>query len=188
MALPTLNDVKRYLRKQTTNEDTLITALLASAIGRVETYLRRPIEAVSQTFVDEAEGAPCSLILPVTPVSALTSVTDADGTTLTIADLRFSIETGLVKYKDGSAFVNGPYTIVATVGLSARVGYASRIEPVISQAIFDTVADLYQHRNPNATNEMAGGGVAVTYSTGNAEGVPHRVAAMLAPFRMVGVA
>lgn len=187
MALPTLNDVKRYLRKQTTNEDTLITALLASATGRVETYLRRPIEAEVRAYVDEAENGPCSLIVPVTPVGDVTTITDADDTALDLDLLRVGRETGLIKYKDGDRFENGPYTITVEVGLSLRDGYATRIEPVISQAILDTVADLYQARNPRASNEMAGGGVAVAYDQGNAEGVPHRVAAMLAPFRMVGV-
>jgi hypothetical protein len=191
MALPDLNAVKRYLRKQTTNEDTLLAALLASAIGRVETYLRRPIEAESRTFVDEASGecglSVACLMIPVTPVGTLTSVTDADGTALTLGDLRVSSNTGIVKHRDGELFANGPYTIVANVGLSLRPGYATRIEPVITQAILDTVADLYQARNPRAAAENAGGGVSVAYTQGNAEGVPMRVAAMLAPFRMVGV-
>ena len=191
MALLTLATTKLYLRKQTTAEDTLIAALLASAIARVEGYLRRPILATSRTFIDEAcgfVGAPVQcLIVPITPVYSLTSVTDVDDVELDAADLRFGTETGLIKYRDGSAFANGPYTIVASVGLAARAGYATYIEPVVNQGILDTVADLYQRRNPGAAQENAGGGVTVAYTQGNDEGVPARVAAALAPYRMVGV-
>lgn len=187
MALPTLAELKSYLRKQTTNEDTLLASLLASATGRVETYLRRPIDADEREYVDDADGAPCSLIVPITPVGTVASIEDADGTALDLTLLRVGRETGLIKYKDGSHFENGPYTITVQVGLSLRDGYATRIEPVIRQAIFDTAADLYQARNPRASSEMAGGGVSVAYTQGNEEGVPHRVAAALAPFRMVGV-
>lgn len=192
MALPDVAAVKRYLRKQTTNEDPLLAALLASAIGRVETYLRRPIAAEERTFVDEAKGecgfSVTSLMIPITPVGSLASVVDADENAVPVNTLRVHSHTGMIKHIDNDVFANGPYTIVATVGLALRPGYATRIEPVISQAILDTVADLYQARNPRAAAENAGGGVSVAYTQGNAEGVPMRVAAMLAPFRMVGVA
>jgi uncharacterized phiE125 gp8 family phage protein len=192
MALATLATVKLYLRKQTTAEDTLLAALLASAIGRVEGYIRRPILATSRTFIDEAKCynglSVASLIVPETPVASLTSVTDRDDEEIDTADLRFGSENGLIKYIDGGVFANGPYTIVASVGLSARAGYSTRIEPVINQAILDVVADLYQRRNPAASQEGAGGGVTVAYSQGDDEGVPKRTAALLQPYRMCGVA
>lgn len=191
MALLTLAAAKLYLKKQTTNEDLLLAALLASAIGRVEGYLRRPIEAVSREFIDESTGFDGgwvrSLIVPVTPVGTPTEITDADDVALDLDLIRVGRETGLIKYKDGSAFTNGPYTITVPVGLSLRDGYELRIEPAVNQAILDTVADLYQRRNPSASQENAGGGVSVAYNQGDEEGVPKRVAAMLAPYRMVGV-
>lgn len=191
MALLTVATVKLYLRKQTTNEDTLLAALLGSAIGRVEGYLRRPIEAVASTFVDEAVGfcgaSVPSLIVPVTPVGTPTEILDADDVAIDLDLIRVGRETGMIKYKDGSAFANGPYTITVPVGLALRDGYATRIEHAVNQAILDTVADLYQRRNPAASQENAGGGVSVAYNQGDAEGVPARVAAMLAPYRMVGV-
>jgi hypothetical protein len=42
------------------------------------------------------------------------------------------------------------------------------------------VADRYQRRNPAATNEDAGGGVADSYTGG----LPQRVQDMLAPWRI----
>jgi uncharacterized phiE125 gp8 family phage protein len=192
MALLALAQVKLYLRKQTTAEDTLLAALLASAIGIVEAHLRRPIIATEREFVDEATdtfgGCVRALLVPVTPVGSICSIADADGEELDTELLRVGKETGLVKYLDGSSFTNGPYTITANVGLSHREGYATRIEPAINQAILDVVADLYQRRSPAASQETAGGGVSTAFTQGNHGGVPDRVAAMLAPFRMVGVA
>ena len=192
MALTTLATLKLYLRKQTNAEDTLLTALLASATARVEGYLRRPIIAVSMTFTDEAmsfDRRCCgSLIVPITPIASVSSIEDFDEEEIDTDLLRFGAETGLITYRDGSTFGNGPYTIRATVGLSARAGYATRIEPVINQAILDIAADLYQRRNPAASQESEGGGVSVSYNQGDDECVPSRIAAMLQPYRMVGVA
>lgn len=191
MALATLATCKLYLRKQTTAEDTLIAALLASAIGRVEAYIRRPIIATEMTFVDDAVGfggrRMNRFVVPVTPIASIESVTDTDETELDVEELRFGVESGVVVAKDGTAFASGPYTIVASVGLSARENYASRIEPVINQAILDVVADLYQRRNPAAAQEATGGGVSVAYTQGDNGGLPDRTASLLKPFRMVGV-
>ncbi|MES2524043.1 MAG: hypothetical protein V4617_15155 [Gemmatimonadota bacterium] len=192
MALLTLAQAKAYLKKQTGAEDTLITALLAAAIARVEAFLRRPILELEMEFQEEATGfGGCgvgSLIIPVTPVGELVSVLDRDGTAIDVAELRVGKETGLVKYLDGRDFSAGPYTITAKVGLEFRAGYAERVEPVLNQGICDVVADLYQRRNPAASQETAGGGVAVSYTQGAHEGIPARTASMLQPFRMVGVA
>lgn len=191
MALATLAQCKAYLRKQTTAEDTLITALLASAIGRIEAYLRRPILTVSRAFEDEAESlnglAVRSLVVPVTPCGTLASITDRDGTAVDVSTVRVGKETGLIRYTDGGCFDNGPYTITLQVGLALRSNYATIIEPAINQAIIDVVADLYQRRNPAAAQESAGGGVSVAYTQGDNGGLPDRIASTLKPFRMVGV-
>lgn len=191
MALPTIIDVKRYLRVQTTAEDTLLTALLASATQLVEAYLGRPILTVAaRAMTDEgktltAYGVVTKLLVPVTPYDAATlAITDADGTALTLTtDYRVGDPwTGEVFAAVGTSFPNGPYTLTADVGLETASDYATRIEPVLFVCILDVVADLWHRRNPAASTESTGGGVSTTYT---AEGIPARTAAMLAPFRVV---
>ena len=66
MALPTLNDLKSYLRVETTAEDSLMQALLARAQAMVENWTDTPITAVSQTAMDRADSLS---VVPVGPAS-----------------------------------------------------------------------------------------------------------------------
>ncbi len=70
----------------------------------------------------------------------------------------------MIRADAGVSFDNGPYSITATVGYSAASDYATRIEPVISAAIIDMVAELFKHRNPGVEYLSSGGSVAETYS------------------------
>ena len=198
MALVGVTEAKLYLRLQTGAEDALLAILVANATGAVEAWLGRPITAAARTFTDEAldaEGrAVCALMVPVCPVGTLTSVTGASGVAVSVADLRVDASTGRIVRKDGGTFNDGPYTIVADVGLSARQDYATVVEPTLNQAILDFVSDLYQRRNPAAIREAEGGGVAVDYGTqtrgvgadnAREDSLPPRIMALLAPYRMV---
>jgi uncharacterized phiE125 gp8 family phage protein len=199
--LVTIVDAKAYLRLQTDAEDVLLSGLLASAISMIESWLGRPLELEERTFVDSASdtfGTRCAraLRVPVTPVAEIVSVTDDDGTEVPEADLRVDPDTGLVTRRDRGPFLAGPYTVVAEVGLEARPDYTTRVVPVINQAILDVVADLYQRRNPAASREAEGGGIAVDYNpvqrgvgadNAREDLLPERTAAILAPFRLLGV-
>jgi len=191
---------KEYLRLQSGAEDLLLGGLVQSATALVEAWIGRPVEARSMTFVDSGVDAfdrpVAKLRVPVTPVAALTSVVDDDGTALDLTGLRTDATTGLVSYKDKSMFMNGPYTITATVGLSASPQYQFGASAAIQQAVVDIVADLYQRRNPAASREAEGGGIAVDYNpvqrgvgadNAREDLLPERTAAILAPFRIMGV-
>jgi hypothetical protein len=187
MALLTLVQLKAYLRKDTTNEDTLLTDVLAEATAMAEVYLDRPISTLAdQSYVDRAEtsrlyGAPRSLRIPVTPVDpASVTVTDADGVASDAADYIVDAWTGLVTGVAGVTWSTGPYTITADVGLETDARYGTLIEPLVNALIRDLAADLYQHRNPASQSEAAGGGVSVAYT---ANGLPRRTAQMVAAFR-----
>jgi NAD(P)H-dependent FMN reductase len=195
MALPTKTELKAYLRIQTTAEDTLLDALLARATALIEAHLGRPITAAARTFVDEAEtgvayGQVTTLLIPVTPVlltGTPPTIVDGEGTTLSsTTDYRLPADqwSGLIRARDGIVFNVRPYTITATVGLSAATDYATRIEPVIGAALIDLAADLWHRRNPAAQAEGAGGGVYTQFAQ---VGIPPRVAEMLAPFTVVRV-
>lgn len=196
MALPDADDLKSYLRIQTTAEDTLLAALVTAATGAVQAFVRRPLLAEARTFVIEKParalyGTVTMLHLPIYPVAAEDSntaaaeITDSDGTILVEGtDYRIDLRTGEIFGLSASAefpYGNWPYTITASVGLSALDEYATAIEPVLFQAILDVAADLYQRRNPAAGSESTGGGVSTSYSGG----LPPRVQDLLMPYRMV---
>lgn len=162
MALPTVSDLKSYLRIESNAENTLLASLLARAQGQVELWLDVPITAVSQTAVDKGStlDAPLeSLIFPRRPIS-VTSITDADGVVVPAADYWVDGAAGMIYAEGGHWFGNPRYTITALCGLSLSQHY-SAWEPVISQAIIDLAADLYQKRTPNASSE---GGAATSIS------------------------
>lgn len=155
MALPTVNDLKGYLRIETSAEDTLLGALLARARAQVEVWLDVPITATNVVTIDRATAisgmVPTSLVCNQRPANVV-SVTDTNGVAVT--DYTVNAASGVIYASEGGSFPYGPYTIVASTGLSLRGDYA-RIEPALSQCILDLAADLYQKRTPNAASESA---------------------------------
>lgn len=164
MALPTVTDLKSYLRIESNAENTLLTALLARAQAQVELWIDCPITAVSQTYVDrcetDADKPVLSLVFPRRPIAAV-SITDADGVTVPATDYWVSGATGMIYAEAGHSFSNPRYTITANCGLSLSQHY-TLWEPVISQCILDLAADLYQKRTPNAASET-GAGTSITW-------------------------
>lgn len=160
MALPTVTDLKAYLRIESNAENTLLTSLLARAQAQMEVWIDCPITAESQTATDLAScisgQVATSLIFPRRPINTTPTVVDSDGVTVASAEYWVDKNSGIIYANDGYSFPYGPYTITATCGLSLRGDYA-RIEPVLSQCILDLAADLYQKRTPNASNESAAG-------------------------------
>ena len=159
MALPTVANLKDYLRIESTAEDVLLAALLLRAQAMVENWTDTPITAYAQTAIDRAEFGslypPTSLIFPRRPCT-VTAVTDADGVTVLSSTYTLDGLSGMIYGKTGVSFPDGPYTITANVGLSLRTDYA-RLEPLLSSAIIDLAADLYQRRTPGAATETAAG-------------------------------
>ena len=160
MALPTVADLKAYLRIESNAENTLLTALLARAQAQLEVWTDVPVTAVNTTAVDRADTLspqPCiSLIFPKRPIGTTATIVDSEGTTLTAAEYTINQASGVIYANAGYSFPYGPYTITTSCGLSLRGDYA-QIEPVLSQCIIDLAADLYQKRTPNAANETAAG-------------------------------
>lgn len=158
MALPTVNDLKAYLRIESTAEQALLTALLARATAMLEAWIDCPITAETQTAVDRADAVDQpvrSLVFPRRPAT-VTGIVDSNGETVDPTTYWVSSTSGVVYAKDETLFPFGPYTMTATVGLSLRADYA-RLEPLLGAAIIDLAADLYQRRTPGAANETAAG-------------------------------
>ena len=180
MALPTEAQLKAYLRVQTTAEDAQFTLWLARATALIEAMLGRPIVAAEQSHTLCPFSDPITsrvvLYLPVVPVSGVT-VTNSDGDTVASSTYTLEGQRGRIVF-DEDATIAAWYTVAATAGLSAQTGYSTKAEPIISQAITDTVADWYQRRNAGATSETESS-ASVTYEA--SLGIPARVMATLAP-------
>ena len=186
MALIDLAALKRYLRVQTTLQDTLLTELLAQATALTEAFLNQPITAVERTvYVDvDATYGHRALVLPgVVADDPAPVVEDADGTAVEATEYRVDTRTGTLVGLSGYRFRSGPYAVTATIGLSAHPQYATLIEPVINSGIRDYAADLYQRRNPAAGFEAEGAGVSTTYNESANLSLPSRITATLAPWR-----
>lgn len=157
MALPTVADLKSYLRIESNAENTLLDALLARATAQMEAWMDVPITAVSQTYVDrcvtDADYPVLSMVFPRRPI-AVTSIVDVDGVTLPTTEYWVDGASGMIYAEAGYSFSNPRYTITANCGLSLSQHY-TRWEPVISQCILDLAADLYQKRTPNAGSETS---------------------------------
>lgn len=168
-------------------ESVLLDDLVTQATAAVQAFLDRPIAATAQTFHDVAARADGqSLRIPMTPVrrtGPAPVVTDLDGTAVT--GFRVNPRTGVLAVtRDSTAdFGNGPFTIVATVGLETRDDYTTVVEPALSRAILDLAADWFERRTAAATMEAAGGGAFTQYAQDI--GIPKRVKALLAPFARV---
>jgi len=119
--------------------------------------------------------------VPVGAPGTVVVVTDADGTAIDSTTLDLDGETGIIRYRanrgaQSPAFSNGPYTIVASVGISTLPTYTLVEEPLLQAAIIDFVSALYHQRSPSARSESAAGGVRVDWTP---DGIPARVAEIL---------
>jgi len=157
VALPTVANLKDYLRIETNAENTLLEALLARATAQLELWIDCPITAVTQTYIDRCEN---DADIPVTPITfprrpiSVTSIADVDSVTVPATEYWVDGQAGIIYSNVGYSFSNPRYTVTALCGLSLSQHYTSW-EPMISQCILDLAADLYQKRTPNASSETS---------------------------------
>lgn len=181
MALPTLAEAKAYLRVDTSAEDTVITDLLASAQAWAESLLGFPITAeqrtvdVPVTAYDAEYRNYFYLGYPVASSPAIV-ITDANGDTVSSGTYTVDSRSGRVLANSGSSFSATPFSIVATVGLSAHPDYATKKEPILRSLIFGLTSILYRQRNPDVTSESAGGGESTSYEMNE---IPSRLRAFV---------
>jgi uncharacterized phiE125 gp8 family phage protein len=200
MSLPDRDAVKARLRIENTVEDDVIDAMILSAKAFIEEFVGRPIAATERRWLIEYPGpgfdrcVPADrLFLPLYPVKHedpdFVTITDADGEEVSADDFRVNTQRGMV-VATNCVFNNFPYEVTAKVGLELLDGYATRVEPNLSQALIDLCADWYQRRNPGAFTEGAGGGVMTQWmgtGTGGMEsvGTPARALDVLKMYRMI---
>lgn len=167
--LPTLQDAKQLLRIEHADEDTLVQQLLSRAKADIETFLGYALTAVQTTHVDYTErdnyGVQPVLTMPGPFKTAAPApvVTDVNGSTVDAANYYLDDRGLKIRAKPGYSFPARPYTIVATIGLSAHPDYAARYELVAATAILDLVAHRYWNRNPGVRTETDEGGGSKAY-------------------------
>jgi hypothetical protein len=180
--LPTLQDAKSILRIEHADEDTLVQQLLTRAKADIEQFLGYALTAAARTHVDYSErdnyGVQPALRLPgpFKTSSPAPVVTDVNGSTIDAANYYLDDRGLRILAKAGYSFPNRPYTIVATVGLSAHPDYASRLEAVVSTAILELVAHRYLNRDPGMSSQTdEGGGTKGMGGIGAQEPLPGRI-------------
>jgi hypothetical protein len=161
VALPTVNDLKAYLRIEHTAEDALLAALLIRARTMLELWVDCPITGVARTAYDPP-GGQCqptltALVFPWRPLAASAVIVNSEGTTIDASTYRVDRRSGMIYAKPGESFLSGPFAITATVGLDQWDEYATSIEPLLGQVIIDLAADLYTRRTPMAVSETGAG-------------------------------
>jgi uncharacterized phiE125 gp8 family phage protein len=177
VALPTVAELKAYLRVEQAAEDTVITDLLSSALAWAESLIGRPIVAEARTFTAQVaylfDGFATAFLLPVYPIAGTgTVVTDSFGTVVDAADYAVDRASGRLTAVDDFVFDEGPHVITATVGLSAHPSYATKYEPRVRALVMGLASILYHRRNPGAVSEsesgssVSYGGEGSTYAVG----------------------
>jgi uncharacterized phiE125 gp8 family phage protein len=145
-----LTEMKAWLKIDGTDEDTLLSSLIASATAECEAYAGMSFITRTRTVKLTSFGGK-DLILPYGPVTALTSITysDEDDVSQTIdsADYTLDSSSSLAKVRVTETW---PYTnrVLNNVTVTYVAGYANAaaVPEVIKTAIKKRVAFHYEHR------------------------------------------
>lgn len=112
MAVVTLGKVKTHLNITSTTHDAELQGFVDAAEAAIAERVG-PLVATSTTV----RVRPSRRVVRVpAPAVSLTSVTDADGESLDVADLFFETATGLVSFNDGRSFASRYYTVTYVAG------------------------------------------------------------------------
>ena len=170
----TLDQAKAHLRVDTTDDDALITALIAAARARAEWHTGRAF--VTQGWTLWLDGWPCNGVIeiPLPPLQSVQSVTayapDDSATGLDAATYQVdtaSAPARLALKPNASPPVNLRALNAIAIAFTAGYGEAADVPAAIQQAILMIVAALYAHRGDEAAE------------------IPQEALALLAPYRVV---
>lgn len=178
----TLDEVKTRLRVDTTDDDTLITALITAQRQRIETLTGQALITRSVTEARDIGPADGVLTLAVGPVSAVTEVAavDEDGARTTLDAASYLVDTASIPGR--IALVTGaswPVSDRAMAGfeIAYDAGYGGTADDTpapLREAIFALVADAYEHRVPTDRAD-----------TSDERAMPPVVAGLIAPYQRV---
>lgn len=155
-----LSDVKARLRVDSTDDDAVLTSMIAEARGHVEGYIKRRL--ITQTVTLVLNGFPDLIRVPVGPVSSVPEIRYYDGAneeqTLsgTIYQVGAKREPAIVMTAYGYVWPE-TYKRLEAVEIDAVVGYGAAgtsVPPAILAALYMTIGDLFQFRE-NSTQQQA---------------------------------
>lgn len=185
----TNTDLKTYLgiASGVTGDDTLLTTLIARAQAAIDAYCRQTFEASADStrYFDPTLDAVGRCLYLDTPLCAITSVTNGDGTTVDSSNYVKEPRNGTPWYRltlKANASVAWTYTDTPenAIAIVGRWAYSTSAPNDIVQACTRLAAWLYRQRD----NAFDLDRVVVT---GNATFVPANIPAdvtrMLAPYR-----
>lgn len=190
----TLAEAKAQLRLDTTDDDTLVDALIAAATAHIDGrdgWLGRAL--VTQTWDLKLDAFPGIIEVPLPPLQSVDSITyvDAAGATQTLATSKYQVDLGggwrgRIKPAYGEVWpatydVWNAVTVRFTAGYAPGVGsptdYAENVPRAIKQAVLLMVAHWYENRVPVLVGQSA-----------QAVEIPFTANALLAPYRVVSFA
>ncbi len=173
-----LVEAKAHLRVDHTDEDTLITGLIASATDHLDGWtgiLGRAI--IAQTWRQDFDCFPAKLRLPLHPVASVSGITyyDGDNAQQTLStDVYELLKDGAGAYVARKADQTWPGTKNRAAAVSVTFVAGEAAAPAaIKAAILLMVGHWYENRE--------------AVSEGSFSAVPMAVDALIAPYRRVGV-
>ena len=152
----TLTEAKAHLVVEHTDDDTLITALIAAVSDYVESYTGRAItERAAESLV--LDGFCDPIELPVVPVQSVTSVqyNDTDDAQQTLAASGYRVDGRKLKTEIRLAYgADWPNTTAApeSVTVTYVAGYPAGQEPeLLKRAALLLLGSLYEQRDNHIT-------------------------------------
>ena len=157
----TLDEIKRHLRLDTSEEDALLQRLLETAVAGIEGPNGRGLALISQTWRLSAETFPCGeFIIPLWPVISVDSITYVDGTgvTQTLTGFQKDLEANPVRLRPayGSPWPTARGDL-AGVKISFTAGFgaaASDVPADLRHLLLLTVAHLFEHREATTAEAL----------------------------------
>ncbi|MCB2081366.1 MAG: phage head-tail connector protein [Hyphomicrobiales bacterium] len=140
-----LSEAKLYLRVDSSDEDSVITRMIATARQAAEHYTRRSFITQTWTLAYD-DYAPAMVALPKGPVQSITSVKTIarDATETVISSSVYTMDAG----KNRLLFDADILGLVVQITYVAGYGDASSIPEALKQGMLAHIADLYEQR-PN---------------------------------------
>lgn len=194
MAYVDISTLKLYLGITSVEDDTLLDTMVSSAQAIVDSYCRQTFEATDDTTryfdaIRDVDGR--CLYLGKTPLCAITTVTNGDGSTIS-ASYYVTEPRNETPYCALTLKSNAPvaWTYSGTpenaIAIEGKWAYSEVAPYDVAQATLRLAAYLYRQKD-NQSNDLdrpinTGGGVVLLPST-----IPADVKSLLAPYRRLFV-